>query len=116
MGLARARPWMSRIARMLAALGLRSAGNARDPLGDAGERAAARHLTRAGYRVIGRNLRVPMGGADILALAPDGETVVVVEVKARRVAAVDAAPGAFVARPPEGSIPAHKREKLVAIL
>ena len=63
--------------------------------------------------MIGSNLRVPMGEADVLALAPDGETVVLVEVKTRR---VEMEPGAYVSPPPEASITAHKREKLVAIL
>ncbi len=86
------------------------AGNGRDPLGPAGERAAAKHLRTLGYRVLGCNLRVPMGEADVLALAPDGDTIVLVEVKARRVGAE----GAFAA--PEASITAHKRRKLAAIL
>lgn len=85
----------------------------RDPLGPAGERLAASHLKKSGYRVIGCNLRVPMGEADVLAIAPDGQTVVLVEVKTRR---VRLEPGAFVAPPPEASITAHKREKLVTIL
>lgn len=54
-----------------------------------------------------------MGEADLLAIAPDGETVVLVEVKTRR---VQVEPGAFVSPPPEASITAQKREKLVAIL
>lgn len=85
----------------------------RDPLGPAGERCAARMLRRKGYRVIGCNLAAPMGEADVLAIAPDGETVVLVEVKTRRVAIQ---PGAFVSPPPEASITAAKREKLTTIL
>jgi putative endonuclease len=90
----------------------------RDPLGEAGERLAARHLKRHGYRIIGRNLRVPMGEADLLAVAPDGETVVLVEVKARRIgpAGSGGAAGGFIAPPPEASITAHKRAKLAEIL
>jgi putative endonuclease len=91
----------------------RSDPGRRDPLGPAGEKLAARHLRRLGYRVIGRNLRVPMGEADVLAVAPDGETVVLVEVKTRR---VEVEPGAFQPPPPEAAITAHKREKLVTIL
>lgn len=87
----------------------------RDPLGPAGERLAVKHLKRSGYRVLGRNLRVPMGEADILALAPDGQTVVLVEVKSRRIAP-ETPPSGFVAPPPEASITVHKREKLVEIL
>ena len=91
----------------------RDADTRRDPLGPAGERLAAKHLRKSGYRVVGCNLRVPMGEADLLAIAPDGETVVLVEVKTRR---VQVEPGAFVSPPPEASITAQKREKLVAIL
>jgi putative endonuclease len=40
-------------------------------------------LKRSRYRVLHRNLRVGDDEADIVALAPDGRTVVVVEVKAR---------------------------------
>jgi len=85
----------------------------RDPLGPAGEKLAAAHLRRRGYRVIGRNLRVPMGEADVLAIAPDRAIVVLVEVKSRR---VPNEPGTFAVPPPEASITAHKREKLVSIL
>ncbi len=115
MGSPAQQPGQSRLRRLAsrvrAAIG--AAGDRRDPLGPAGEKLAARHLRGKGYRVIGSNLRVPMGEADVLALAPDGQTVVLVEVKSRR---VFAEPGAFVAPPPEASITLHKREKLVAIL
>ncbi len=43
-----------------------------------GERTAARHLTRRGYRILGRNLRNRFGEIDILAEDPDRRTVVVV--------------------------------------
>jgi putative endonuclease len=103
------------IDRLLARLGRppRSAAPGRDPLGPAGEKLAARHLKRSGYRVIGCNLRVPMGEADVLAIAPDERTIVLVEVKTRR---TPDSPGAFTSPPPEASITAHKREKLVTIL
>lgn len=83
----------------------------RDPLGPWGERAAARFLRRAGYQVLGRNLRVPMGEADLLCVAPDRRTVVLVEVKARRVGGAE-----HVQPPPEASVHAHKRDKLRSIL
>lgn len=44
---------------------------------------AARHLGRRGYRVIARNFRA--AGAEIDLVAIDGDTLVFVEVKARRV-------------------------------
>jgi putative endonuclease len=63
--------------------------------GRAGEDAAAALLEAQGYRIVGRNVRLPGGEIDII--ARDGETVVFVEVKARAggsfgsaVAAVDA--------------------------
>lgn len=108
--------------RTAEALGL-ARPSGRDPLGEAGERVAAKHLARLGYRVIGRNLHVPMGEADLLAVAPDRETVVLVEVKSRRVEGStqgDAGDSRHIVRtpqpPPEASITAHKRAKLVEIL
>ena len=50
--------------------------------GDRGERLAARHLRRAGMRIITRNNRTTQGEIDLI--ARDGNTVVFVEVKARR--------------------------------
>jgi putative endonuclease len=80
--------------------------------GREGERLAARHLRTLGWRVLGRNLRLPMGEIDILAEepAPGGPTIVLVEVKAR----VDQ-PG--VARPPpEAAITLKKQRTLRAML
>ena len=51
--------------------------------GARGEDLAARHLSRAGYRILGRNLPLRFTEIDILAEAPDRETIVVVEVKTR---------------------------------
>jgi putative endonuclease len=50
-------------------------------LGARGERIAARHLKRSGYRIISRNFRA--AGAEIDLVALDGETLVFVEVKTR---------------------------------
>ncbi len=50
--------------------------------GRAGEEAAAVHLRSQGYLVVERNFRCPWGEIDIV--AQQGETVVFVEVKARR--------------------------------
>jgi putative endonuclease len=84
----------------------------RDPLGPAGERAAARMLRKAGFRVLARNVHVSFGELDLLCLAPDKETIVGVEVKSRRVQ-----PGApHAAPPPEASVHAHKRHKVHSIL
>lgn len=79
----------------------------RDKLGPKGERAAARHLRRRGFRVLGRNLETRYGEADLLCEAPDG-CVVVVEVKARRFR--------VNAPPPEASVTLAKRQRLARIL
>ena len=78
----------------------------RGDLGARGERAAARHLRRRGYRVLRRNVRLPDGEIDLVALAPDGRTIVIVEVKTR-------AADAPVA--PEESVTGAKRRKLVSL-
>jgi len=94
----RARPLIDRL------LG-RSPGPA-SATGRRGERLAAKHLKRAHYRVLARNLRTPVGEADLVCLAPDRRTLVVVEVKTRVGADAPA---------PEDSITAHKRRKLVQV-
>ena len=53
----------------------------RDTLGAKGERLAIRRLRREGYRVVARNYRA--AGAEIDAVAMDGDTLVFVEVKTR---------------------------------
>lgn len=50
-------------------------------MGWRGERAAARHLKRRGFRVLARNFRCGGGEIDIIAL--DRDTVVFIEVKTR---------------------------------
>jgi len=55
--------------------------NTRIRLGARGERIAARHLKRSGYRIVSRNFRA--AGAEIDLVAMDGETLVFVEVKTR---------------------------------
>ena len=49
--------------------------------GKVGEDAAARALEGAGYRILERNVRTPMGEIDLLAL--QGDCLCFVEVKAR---------------------------------
>jgi putative endonuclease len=51
-------------------------------LGDRGERAAARHLKRAGLRILMRGYRTPWGEIDLI--AREESVLVFVEVKARR--------------------------------
>jgi putative endonuclease len=50
--------------------------------GETSESLAAKHLVKRGYRIVKRNYRTKTGEVDIIAL--DGDTVVFVEVKARR--------------------------------
>jgi putative endonuclease len=76
-------------------------------LGRRGEDAAVAALRRAGYRVIGRNVRTPAGEADVVAL--DGETLVLVEVKATGVAR-GGGPG------PERRVDRAKRARLRGVL
>ena len=52
------------------------------PLGQQGEDAAARHLTRLGYQILARGDHSKPGELDLV--ARDGDTVVFVEVKTRR--------------------------------
>ena len=51
-------------------------------LGERGERAAAQHLKRLGYKIVFSRHRLRYGEVDIIAV--DGQTVVFVEVKTRR--------------------------------
>ncbi len=55
--------------------------NARQTFGRAAEQAAADHLTRAGWRLLGRNVRVGRGELDLIARR--GPVLAFVEVKAR---------------------------------
>jgi putative endonuclease len=59
-------------------------GDPRRPLGQLGERLAAEHLTRRGFRIVERNYRTRWGELDIVAF--DGRTLVFCEVKTRHLA------------------------------
>jgi putative endonuclease len=52
-------------------------------LGDRGERLAARWLSRRGFRILHRKLTIGRDEADLVAVDPDGRTLVIVEVKTR---------------------------------
>jgi putative endonuclease len=56
--------------------------SARQRLGRSAEQLVATRLERAGWRIVGRNIRLPSGELDIVAL--DAATLVFVEVKAGR--------------------------------
>jgi putative endonuclease len=58
---------------------------ARQRLGRRAEELVAARLERSGWRIVGRNVRLPSGELDLVAL--DGATLVFVEVKAGRVGA-----------------------------
>jgi putative endonuclease len=55
---------------------------ARQRLGRAAEQLVANRLEDCGWRIVGRNVRLPSGELDIVAV--DGRTLVFVEVKAGR--------------------------------
>lgn len=50
-------------------------------LGRRGEHLAAQHLKSNSYKILARNLKNRFGEIDIVALAPDGKTLVIAEVK-----------------------------------
>jgi putative endonuclease len=54
--------------------------------GHRGERAAEKYLRRKGYVIVGRGIRSTLGELDLVAV--DGRTIVFVEVKTRKSAAV----------------------------
>jgi putative endonuclease len=58
---------------------------ARQRLGRAAEDLVAERLRRSGWSIVGRNVRLPSGELDLVAL--DGRTLVFVEVKAGRLGA-----------------------------
>ncbi len=78
-------------------------------LGRLGERLAGVHLKRDGYRVIARNVRSSLGELDLVAMAPDRNTVVFVEVKTRAIKPQVSSP------PPEAAVNARKRRKLLVL-
>ncbi|MCH7603037.1 MAG: YraN family protein [Planctomycetes bacterium] len=58
-------------------------GNLRKRLGSRGERHAAKWLRKQGYRILHRNFTLGDDEADLIALDPDGKTIVIIEVKTR---------------------------------
>jgi putative endonuclease len=106
------RPLGALLRRVRAALsrGVPGGDPGRRATGRRGERAACRFLRGAGYRVLGRNVRSRLGEADVVCLDPDGRTIVIVEVKSRRLPAD--ARGAARQLPPEASVTSDKSDKL----
>ena len=74
-------------------------------MGQAGESAALRHLEEQGFRILARDWRSRVGQIDIV--AEDGDTLVLVEVKARR--------GTTFGLPQE-AVDARKQRKLRTLL
>lgn len=79
-------------------------------LGYLGEDAAAAFLRRSGFRLLARNVECGCGEADLVCRAPDRRTIVIVEVKTKRVRE-----GLTSAFPPELSVHAAKRRKLTEL-
>jgi putative endonuclease len=75
----------------------------KNPLGERGENAAARHLRNKGYKIIIRNFRCELGEIDII--ARDGKTLVFVEVKTR----------AYDDPTPEEQVNLTKQQKLTQV-
>lgn len=80
-------------------------------LGAAGERLAAEHVRRAGYRVLDRNVSIASGEADLVCLDPDRRTLVIVEVKTRRAHGTTGRPE----HDPEVNVDARKRRVLLRV-
>ena len=78
--------------------------NARQQFGRAAEEAAARHLARDGWTLLGRNVRIGRGELDLIARR--GPVLAFVEVKARRTAEYGA---------PEDAVDARKRRKVARL-
>jgi putative endonuclease len=78
--------------------------NARQHYGRAAEEAAARYLVQAGWRLMGRNVRVGRGELDIVARR--GPILAFVEVKARRTLTCGA---------PEDAVGAAKRRQVARL-
>ena len=74
----------------------------RRSLGTEGERLAAEHLARAGYRIVARNVRADRVEIDLVAVR--GELVAFIEVKTRSGRGFGA---------PEEAVDARKRARLV---
>lgn len=79
-------------------------GGSGTALGPAGEAVAVAALARRGYRIVERNYRCRWGEIDII--ARDGETLVFVEVKAKR-------SGDFL--PPTFAVTSRKQRTLVKV-
>jgi len=73
-----------------------------------GERLARKHLRKQRYRILARNFQTRAGEADIVALAPDRKTIVVVEVKTRAISSGLPSTG-------ERAITREKKQRLIRV-
>lgn len=83
-------------------------------LGKKGEELAARYLADQGYRIVGRNVKLTFGEADIVAEGPDQITMVVIEVKTRLRRAGQPELSALIT--PEQAVDEEKRRTLLRII
>ena len=88
----------------------RPMANTRRALGEQGEELAAAYLIKLGYDIVARNWRTRSGELDIV--ARDGDWLVFVEVRARRIGRDAASP--MLGRPEESVTP-RKQLQLVAM-
>jgi putative endonuclease len=79
-------------------------------LGARGEKLAAEELERRGYRIVARRWRCRLGEIDLVAY--HGETLVIVEVKTRRIRGEAQARGS---PSPQDAVGRRKRRKLVQL-
>ncbi|MBI1368980.1 MAG: YraN family protein [Planctomycetes bacterium] len=77
----------------------------RDRLGARGERAAAKTLRKAGYKIVGRNVRTRLGEIDLIVRRGRERVLVIVEVKTTT----------SEDPPPEVHVDRHKQRKLSAL-
>ena len=76
--------------------------------GAQGERLAERYLKNQGYKPVARNLADRLGEIDLLMIAPDGQTLVFIEVKT-------AEPGRSSKIPPEHRVGRQKQHKIAQV-
>lgn len=101
---------LAALARWLWSGSTRRAAPNDNPLGRRGEAEAVRFLRKHGHKILARNVRVKVGEADIVALAPDQHTIIIVEVKSREIDR--AKPNSL---PPEVNLTKAKRLKLRSV-
>jgi len=103
------RPMISLYRRLVERISIWVAKKRGVDLGAQGEQIACMWLERRGYRILDRNVKAPMGEADVIAEAPGG-TIVLVEVKTRVVDPAKPQPRA------EDQVGGAKKKKLLALM